>query len=97
MDAPGRKGRAHPVFDRDARTVSDRLRCNHVDAEATVSDGHITLGAPSTTRMMCEGSLMDAEKRIPDFLAGPVAYRIDHETITLTSEDGATVRADADQ
>ncbi|MEU8728797.1 META domain-containing protein [Streptomyces tendae] len=100
VDAPGRqdgKGRAHLTFDRDAKTVSGRLPCNHVNAGATVSDGRITLGAPSTTRMMCEGSLMDAEKRLLGLFDGKVQYRIDQGTLTLTSEDGATVRAVADQ
>ncbi|MFF4473851.1 META domain-containing protein [Streptomyces sp. NPDC001599] len=100
VDAPGQKegkGRAHLTFDQDAKTVSGRLPCNHVKARATVSDGSITLGTPSTTRMMCEGSLMDAEKRLLGFFDGKVDYRIDHETLTLTSEDGATVRAVADQ
>ncbi|MGW8061985.1 META domain-containing protein [Streptomyces ziwulingensis] len=94
---PGDRGRARLTFDQDANTVSGRLPCNHVNAEATVSDGHITLGAPSTTRMMCEGSLMDAEKRILRLFDGRVDYRIDQETLTLTSEDGTVVRARADR
>ncbi|MFJ8189644.1 META domain-containing protein [Streptomyces sp. NPDC096094] len=102
VTAPGQKdpsgqGSARLTFDRDAKTVSGRLPCNHVNAKATVSDGHITLGAPSTTRMMCEGSLMDAEKRILRLFDGRVDYRIDQETLTLTSEDGTTVRAVAAQ
>ncbi|WP_345631148.1 META domain-containing protein [Streptomyces thinghirensis] len=91
------KGSARLTFDRDAKTVSGRLPCNRVNAEATVSDGHITLGAPSTTRMVCEGSLMDAEKRILRLFDGRVDYRIDQETLTLTSEDGTTVRAVAER
>jgi heat shock protein HslJ len=97
VDAPGQQGRTHLTFDQDAKTVSGRLPCNHVNARATVSDGHITLGAPSTTRMMCEGSLMNAEKRILGVFDGKAEYRIDHETLTLTSENGATVRAVAEQ
>ncbi|MFI8947917.1 META domain-containing protein [Streptomyces sp. NPDC053750] len=97
VTAPGPAGRAHLTFDPDAKTVSGRLPCNHVNAEATVRDGHITLGAPATTRMMCEGSLMDAEKRMLRLFEGRVDYRIDQETLTLTSEDGTTVRAVADQ
>ncbi|MFH8976371.1 META domain-containing protein [Streptomyces sp. NPDC017890] len=95
--APGRKGRAHLTFDRDAKTVAGRLPCNHVNAEATVRDGHITLGTPSTTRMMCEGSLMDAEKRMLRFFGDRIDYRIDQGILTLTSKDGDTVRAVAAQ
>ncbi|WP_217141852.1 META domain-containing protein [Streptomyces sp. AC627_RSS907] len=97
VTAPGHKGRTHLTFDRDAGTVSGRLPCNHVNATATVRDGHITLGAPTTTRMMCEGSLMDAEKRVLRLFDGRVDYRIDQETLTLTSDDGTTVRAVAGQ
>ncbi|CAL9494916.1 hypothetical protein SUDANB43_03296 [Streptomyces sp. enrichment culture] len=100
VDAPGQqgdRGRARLTFDRDAQTVSGRLPCNRVSAGATVGDGRIVLGAPSTTRMMCEGSLMDAEKRLLGLFDGKVDYRIDHETLTLTSEDGTTVRAVAEQ
>ncbi|WP_106978082.1 META domain-containing protein [Streptomyces violaceorubidus] len=100
VDTPGHqggKGRAHLTFDQEAKTVSGRLPCNQVNAGATVSDGRITLGTPSTTRMMCEGSLMAAEKRLLGLFEGRVDYRIDHETLTLTSEDGATVRAVADR
>ncbi|MFJ6074749.1 META domain-containing protein [Streptomyces sp. NPDC093065] len=100
VDTPGHKGdegRARLTFDRDAKTVSGHLPCNRVNASATVGDGRITLGAPSTTRMMCEGSLMAAEKRLLGLFDGKVTYRIDHETLTLTSEDGATVRAVAEQ
>lgn len=100
LDVPGQKGgkgRARLTFDQGAKTVSGRLPCNHVNARATVSDGRITLGAPSTTRMMCEGSLMDAEKRLLGLFDGKIDYRIDHETLTLTSEDGVTVHAVADR
>ncbi|MFE5602019.1 META domain-containing protein [Streptomyces coelicoflavus] len=100
VDTPGQKGekgRAVLAFDREAGTVAGRLPCNRVNAAATVSDGRITLGAPSTTRMMCEGSLMDAEKRLLALFDGKVTYRIDQQTLTLTSEDGVTVRAVAEQ
>ncbi|MEU3662670.1 META domain-containing protein [Streptomyces sp. NPDC032940] len=96
VTTPGGKGEARLTFDQEKGTLSGRLPCNRVNAEATVRDGHITLGAPATTRMMCEGSLMDAEKRMLRFLEGRLDYRIDHETLTLTSEDGTVVRAAAD-
>ncbi|MEV4043569.1 META domain-containing protein [Streptomyces sp. NPDC049744] len=100
VDTPGHQGgegRAHLTFDQEAKTVSGRLPCNRVNAKATVSDGRITLGTPSTTRMVCEGSLMDAEKRLLGLFDGKVDYRIDQETLTLTSEDGTTVRAVAER
>ncbi|MEV5547984.1 META domain-containing protein [Streptomyces sp. NPDC052309] len=97
VTSPGTDGRAHLTFDRDKAAVSGRLGCNHVSAGATVRDGHITLGAPSTTRMMCEDSLMDTEKRLLRLFEGRADYRIDQQTLTLTSENGTVVRAVADR
>ncbi|MYU25114.1 META domain-containing protein [Streptomyces sp. SID8352] len=84
---------ARLTFDRAGGTVAGRLPCNRVSATATVRDGRITLGVPRTTRMMCEGSLMAAEKRMLRLFEGRADYRIDQDTLTLTREDGTFVRA----
>ncbi|GGV75843.1 lipoprotein [Streptomyces griseoloalbus] len=96
VTTPATDSRAHLTFDEKKGTVSGSLGCNQVNAEATVRDGHITLGAPSTTRMMCEDSLMDSEKALTKLFDATLAYSIDHRTLTLTSENGAEVRAVAE-
>jgi heat shock protein HslJ len=73
--------------------LTGRLGCNDVSARATVRDGHITLGPPSTTRMMCDGSLMDTEKTLLGLFKSTVAYELDHRTLTLTSTNGTRVTA----
>ncbi|MFI9343056.1 META domain-containing protein [Streptomyces sp. NPDC052773] len=83
---------AHLTFGEDGR-VTGRLGCNKVTSTATVRDGNITLGTPSTTRMMCDASLMAAEKRLLRLFDGTVEYRLDHRTLTLTSENGESVTA----
>ncbi|MGW0189726.1 META domain-containing protein [Streptomyces sp. NPDC003362] len=83
---------AHLTFDEDGK-VTGRLGCNKVNATATVRDGNITLGTPSTTRMMCDASLMKTEKRLLRLFDGTVEYRLDHRTLTLTSENGESVTA----
>ncbi|MDG9719932.1 META domain-containing protein [Streptomyces sp. DH24] len=93
VTGPGTAGEAHLTFDTKKGTVSGRLGCNHVNAKATVRDGSITVGAPTTTRMMCEDSLMDTERALLRALKGPLTYEIDHRTITLTSDNGTSVRA----
>jgi heat shock protein HslJ len=90
---PATDGRAHLTLDRAKGTVTGVLGCNHVTAGATVRDGTLTLGPAATTRMMCEGSLMQAEKRLLRLFDGRLHYRIDHHTLTLTSANGETVRA----
>ncbi|MFJ5260488.1 META domain-containing protein [Streptomyces sp. NPDC088387] len=87
------KAEAHLTFDRAAGEVGGSLGCNKVNAKATVGDGHITLGTPATTRMMCDASLMDAEKSLLRLFDSKVDYRLDHRTLTLTSENGETVTA----
>ncbi|MCT9079686.1 META domain-containing protein [Streptomyces fulvoviolaceus] len=83
----------HLTFDKKTGKVGGRLGCNHVNAKATVSDGHITLGAPSTTRMMCEASLMDTEKTLLSLFDSKLSYRVDQHSLALTSANGDTLRA----
>ncbi|GAB2443891.1 META domain-containing protein [Streptomyces incanus] len=90
---PDAEGRAHLTFDTKEGTVSGSLGCNKVNADATVRDGHITVGTPTTTRMVCEDSLMKAEKRLLRLFDTTLSYRINHRNITLTSENGTSVDA----
>ncbi|CAL9489478.1 META domain-containing protein [Streptomyces sp. enrichment culture] len=94
---PASQGRAHLVFDTSAGTVSGNAGCNRINAEATVRDGRITLGSVATTRMVCEGSLMHTERALLRVLDGTVDYRIDHRTLTLTSENGDIATAVAER
>ncbi|MEV2210503.1 META domain-containing protein [Streptomyces sp. NPDC050997] len=87
------EGDAHLVIDKKTGKLGGRLGCNHVNAKATVRDGHITLGAPATTRMMCDASLMKTERALLSLFDGQVSYRVDQETLTLTSANGTSVRA----
>ncbi|MEU6545756.1 META domain-containing protein [Streptomyces sp. NPDC046859] len=95
VTSPDADGRAHLTFDAKTGQVSGSLGCNRVKAAATVRDGSITLGTASTTRMMCDTSLMTAEKKLLGLFDGTVKYRVDHRTLTLTSENGETVHATA--
>ncbi|MGQ4382334.1 META domain-containing protein [Streptomyces sp. SAS_270] len=77
--------------------LTGRLGCNDVTAKATVRDGHITLGAPATTRMMCDRSLMNTEKTLLGLFRSTVAYELDHRTLALTSTNGTRVTAVAER
>jgi len=87
------KGSAYLTFDRKPGRVTGRLGCNHVTAKATVRDGRVTLGPASSTRMMCDASLMQTEKGLLRLFDGTATYRLDHRTLTLTSENGETAEA----
>jgi heat shock protein HslJ len=97
VTTPRADGRAHLTFDAQKGTVSGSLGCNKVNAKATVRDGNITLGPPATTRMMCEDSLMADEKTLLRLFDGKLKYGVDHQTLTLTSANGTTVRAVAER
>ncbi|MFE0525283.1 META domain-containing protein [Streptomyces sp. NPDC058954] len=86
-------GSPHLAFDAKTHKAAGRLGCNHVNARATVRAGHITLGRPMTTRMMCDASLMQTERALLGLFNHTVRYRVDHDTLTLTSANGMTVRA----
>lgn len=89
----GATGRAWFTLDREARTASGSLGCNRFTATATVRDGHLTLGAPRTTRRMCDGSLMDTEQALSTLFGRTLTYRLGHRDITLTGENGRGVDA----
>ncbi|MFF8946638.1 META domain-containing protein [Streptomyces sp. NPDC014864] len=95
--SPPQGARAHLVFGRASGKVTGSLGCNRVTAGATVHDGRIALGRASTTRMMCDASLMDVEKRLLRLFESTVSWRIDHRTLPLTSENGERVTAVAAQ
>ncbi|MET7382185.1 META domain-containing protein [Streptomyces sp. NPDC005526] len=95
--SPPQGARAHLVFGRATGKVTGSLGCNRVIAGATVRDGRIALGRASTTRMMCDASLMNVEKRLLRLFDSTVSWRIDHRTLTLTSENGERVTAVAAQ
>ncbi|MFI6015309.1 META domain-containing protein [Streptomyces sp. NPDC051243] len=95
ITSPDTDGKAHLTFDEKTGMVSGSLGCNKVRATATVSDGSITLGTASTTRMMCDTSLMNTEKSLLKLFDGTVKYTLEHRNLTLTSENGERVNAAA--
>ncbi|CAL9467048.1 hypothetical protein SUDANB58_02769 [Streptomyces sp. enrichment culture] len=98
VTAPGGGAtRARLTFDGAGNTVSAHLGCNTAHAGATVRDGSITFGAATATRRVCEDSLMDTERRLLRLFDSRADYRIEQQTLTLTSENGTTVRAVADR
>ncbi|MEV6758343.1 META domain-containing protein [Streptomyces sp. NPDC051214] len=87
-------GKAHLTFGKDG-TVRGNLGCNSVTAKAEVKDGQITLGAPRTTRMMCQGAAGETEKKLLKLFDGKVTYKLTHDGLSLTAADGTVVSANA--
>ncbi|WP_331462049.1 META domain-containing protein [Streptomyces sp. KMM 9044] len=93
ITSPDAAGRVHLTFDEKEGPVSGSPGCNKMNADATVRDGRITVNTPTTTRMVCEDSLIKAEKRLLRLFDTLPGYRTDHQNVTLTSENGTTVEA----
>ncbi|MFF9814699.1 META domain-containing protein [Streptomyces sp. NPDC014006] len=87
------KSTAHLSLDAKTGKAGGRLGCNHFSATATVRDGHITLGSPTTTRMMCDASLMHTERTLLGVFNSTLRYRIEHRTLTLTCANGTIIQA----
>ncbi|GAA2790303.1 hypothetical protein GCM10019017_39680 [Streptomyces showdoensis] len=90
----GSEGKAKVTFGKDGR-LTGSLGCNRVTAPAEISAETITLGAIATTRMICTGPEMDLETRLYESLDGPLGYRVDHRTLTVTDADGQGFTATA--
>lgn len=52
-------------------------------------------GPAATTRMMCTGPQMQLETKLYELLDGPLTYRLDHRSLTLTNASGEGLSATA--
>ncbi|MEU6894992.1 META domain-containing protein [Streptomyces sp. NPDC046557] len=77
-------------------SASGGLGCNRFTAEAAVAGASLTFGPPATTRMACEGPAGEVERALTTlFESGPLTWRIQGRTLTLTGADGAGLTAEA--
>ncbi|MGW6418048.1 META domain-containing protein [Streptomyces sp. NPDC055055] len=91
----GGEGKARLVLGADGR-MSGNLGCNNFSAKARVDDRTLTVEGPAaTTRMMCTGPQMELETKLYALLDGPLTYRLNHRTLTLTDASGEGFTATA--
>ncbi|MFF1355914.1 META domain-containing protein [Streptomyces sp. NPDC058297] len=76
-------------------TVTGDLGCNRFRAKAEFRDGHLTLGRPVTTRMLCQGPRMDTERALLKLFAQKLSYEVQGRTLRLTAPDGTGAEAGA--
>ncbi|MFI9771791.1 META domain-containing protein [Streptomyces sp. NPDC052415] len=86
--------KAHLTLGKDG-SASGSLGCNTFRGTATVKDGTIAFGPLSTTRKLCAGPVMKAEREMIDILAGKVSYQQKDGELTLTARSGAGLVARA--
>ncbi|MFE5596168.1 META domain-containing protein [Streptomyces sp. NPDC056549] len=94
-DGSGAKARF--VLGSDGR-VTGNLGCNNFSATARLDEKARTLtveGPAATTRMMCTSPQMKLETKLYELLDGPLTYRLNHRTLTLTDASGEGLTATA--
>ncbi|MFD0269679.1 META domain-containing protein [Streptomyces sp. NPDC127106] len=76
--------------------VSGSLGCNRFSATAAIDGPRITFGPLTTTRIACTGPEGDLERTLTElFGSGPLTWRIQAHTLTLTAADGKGLTARA--
>ncbi|MFB7515811.1 META domain-containing protein [Streptomyces sp. NPDC056144] len=77
--------------------VSGNLGCNNFSAAARVDGTTLTVEGPAaTTRMICTPPQMRLETKLYELLDGPLTYRLNHRTLTLTDASGEGLGARAE-
>ncbi|MFC8429947.1 META domain-containing protein [Streptomyces sp. NPDC057253] len=77
-------------------TVTGSLGCNTFRGKAVVKDGTIAFGPLATTRMMCSGPVMKAERELAGILSGKVSYQQERDSLKITKAAGRSVTARAE-
>ncbi|MFE7586008.1 META domain-containing protein [Streptomyces gardneri] len=91
----GSGSKARMVLGEDGR-VTGNLGCNNFSATARVDGTTLTVEGPAaTTRMRCASPEMELETKLYELLDGPLTYRLDHRTLTLTDASGEGLTATA--
>ncbi|GGU75379.1 lipoprotein [Streptomyces litmocidini] len=93
----GSGAKARLVLGADGK-LTGNLGCNDFSATARVDEEARTLtveGPAATTRMMCTSPQMKLETRLYELLDGPLSYRLNHRTLTLTDASGEGLTATA--
>lgn len=88
-------GKAYLTLTKD-NAVTGSLGCNTFNGKATVKDGTIEFGRLATTRMICSGPVMKAERELAAILTGKVSYQQKRDSLTLTGASGERVTARAE-
>ncbi|MFH7598198.1 META domain-containing protein [Streptomyces racemochromogenes] len=76
-------------------TAGGSLGCNRFSAPVAVEGATVTFGPLTSTRMACEGPAGEVERTLTGlFGAGPLTWRVQGRTLTLTAPDGRALTAE---
>ena len=68
--------------------VGGSMGCNSFGGDYKAGKGTITFGAIAATEMACEESLMQQEAAIFSIFSGTTSFKVEGNTLTITSTDG---------
>ncbi|MFB9394071.1 META domain-containing protein [Streptomyces coeruleoprunus] len=93
----GTEGRAHLTIGSDG-SVHGSLGCNTFSSTVKTEGDKLTFGRISMTRRMCTPPQMKLEQALYGTLGnGPVTFRIDNRTLTVTAPFGSGFAAQAEE
>ncbi|MFF4099737.1 META domain-containing protein [Streptomyces sp. NPDC001903] len=76
--------------------ASGSLGCNRFSAKAAVEGPRVSFGALTSTRMACTGPRGEVEATLTAlFAGGPLTWKVQGDTLTLTAADGTGLTAKA--
>jgi heat shock protein HslJ len=78
------------TFDKDGK-LNGNGGCNNFFGDYKVSGSQVTFGAVGATMMACVEPIMQQESAVVQVLAGTADAKIDGDTLTIVSSDGASV------
>ena len=77
------------TFDKDGK-INGSVGCNSFSGDYKVAGGQVKFGAIATTLMACEDTVMQQESGVFAVLTGTVNFKIDGDTLTISTTDGAS-------
>ncbi|GGZ91086.1 META domain-containing protein [Streptomyces subrutilus] len=88
-------GRARFTLAADG-AASGSLGCNRFSARAAIEGSSVVFGPLTSTRMACQGAAGDVERSLTALLgSGPLAWKVQEGTLTLSAPDGTGLTATA--
>jgi heat shock protein HslJ len=70
--------------------INGTVGCNSFSGSFKVSGSQVTFDALASTLMACEDALMQQESGVFAVLTGTANFKMDGDTLTISSADGAT-------
>ena len=78
------------IFGSDGK-LNGNMGCNSFNGDYEVDGNTVTLGSITSTMMACADPIMQQESTVFIVFSNPATFKIDGNTLTITSADGESV------